>query len=115
MLELLNCADIDVNIKDKRGDTPLHGTQRHPAELTILVAVKSSPKNGDITAVLLAKGADINLINNKGEDIVHLASGEALQAVRAFKEDLLGLRKRFPIVTRFIGMLTFGLVLTLKT
>lgn len=66
----------------------------------VVAAVKS--KNGEITALLLAKGADINLINNKGEDVAHLANGDALQAVRAFKEgDMPALKKRFPIVQPF--------------
>lgn len=60
----------------------------------------SKAKNGDVTALLLVKGSDINLINNKGEDALHVATGDSLIAIRLFKEnDGAALKKRFPVIS----------------
>ncbi len=57
-----------------------------------------------MTALLLVKGADVNLINNLGEDPLHVAAGGAETAIKAFKEgDLFHFKKHFTIVSPFIG------------
>lgn len=77
-----------------------------------LYSAAAKAKNGEVTALLLVKGAEMTLINNKGEDAVHLAVGDALQAVRAFKEgDMATLRKRFPVVAPFLGMRLFVMLI----
>jgi hypothetical protein len=72
----------------------------------VTVACKS--KNGDSTALLLSKGADHNLINNLGEDALHVAGGDAETAIKTFREgDLIHFKKSFPVVAPYIGMLPY--------
>ena len=54
---------VDVNAKDKSGETPLH--------------CAASTGRADMPELLIAEGADVNAVNNSGWTPLHAAAGHA--------------------------------------
>ena len=67
LVELLISAGADVNVKDYKGDTPLHR------------AVWMD--NIELAKLLIASGTDVNAKDNYGETPLHLAKSEEMKVL----------------------------------
>jgi ankyrin repeat protein len=63
----LKDKNLDINVKDKEGNTPLH------------IAVDNSGTYGSIIPDLIKKGGDIRIKNNNGQTPMDLANDDVKQ------------------------------------
>jgi ankyrin repeat protein len=68
---LLLDAGADVNMPDKKGETPLHYAVAIESEW---IDVGAIPPTVELTAVLLAHGADVSARNARGETAADVAA-----------------------------------------
>lgn len=73
LIKVLAEEDIDVNVKDKGGNTPLHYASRY--------------NNLEIIDILCEAGADVDIPNNNGQTSLHFAfQAYQLEAVEALRQ-----------------------------